>query len=234
MKLLDGRNPAHLKAAFLVVVCLALGTRLYKISEPDHVCWDETHFGKMGSWYINRTFFFDVHPPLGKMLIGLSGKLTGYNGTFAFGKPGDKYEDHNYVGMRIFCALLGSMVGPFSFVIVWELSRSLNAAVLSSLLITFDVGLVTLSQYILLDPILMFFIVGAFMSIVVFKSQGDRPFSKTWWMWLVISGVFLSCAISVKFVGLFVVLLVGLCTIHDLWEHLGNLEESLVCTQMVK
>lgn len=37
VKLLDGRNPAHLKAAFLVVVCLALGTRLYKISEPDHV-----------------------------------------------------------------------------------------------------------------------------------------------------------------------------------------------------
>ncbi|GFV94031.1 protein O-mannosyl-transferase 2 [Trichonephila clavipes] len=53
-------------------------TRLYKIDNPDHVCWDETHFGKMASWYINNTFFFDVHPPLAKMLIGLSGKLTGY------------------------------------------------------------------------------------------------------------------------------------------------------------
>lgn len=218
----------HLRTVFLVVVCLSLATRLYKITEPDHVCWDETHFGKMGSWYINRTFFFDVHPPLGKMLIALSGKLTGYNGTFPFGKPGDKYEDHNYAGMRIFCALLGSMVAPFCFVIVWELSRSLPAATLASLLVIFDVGLVTLSQYILLDPILMFFIVGAFMSIVVFKAQKDRPFSRPWWTWLVVSGVFLSCAISVKFVGLFVVLLVGLYTVHDLWEHLGNLEQPLV------
>lgn len=229
---LDGKNPAHWKACFAVITFLAFATRLYKITEPDHVCWDETHFGKMGSWYINRTFFFDVHPPLGKMLIGLAGYLTGYNGTFAFNKPGDKYEDHNYAGMRIFCATLGSMVVPFCYVIVWELSRSLNAAILASLLVTFDVGLVTLSQYILLDPILLFFIVGAFMSIVVFKAQSHRPFTLVWWMWLITTGAFLSCAISVKFVGLFVVLLVGLYTAHDLWEQLGNLEQPM--DQIVK
>jgi dolichyl-phosphate-mannose-protein mannosyltransferase len=55
----------------------------------------------MGSWYINRTFFFDVHPPLGKMLIALSGKLTGYNGTYPFEKPSDKYNGTKYEGMRI-------------------------------------------------------------------------------------------------------------------------------------
>jgi hypothetical protein len=52
---------------FLTILALGAATRFYKVQEPDHVCWDETHFGKMGSWYINRTFFFDVHPPLGKV-----------------------------------------------------------------------------------------------------------------------------------------------------------------------
>ncbi len=92
---------SNLYLAFGVLVALTLWTRFHKIAQPPWVCWDETHFGKMGSWYINRTFFFDVHPPLGKMIIGGVGYLTGYNGTFAFEKPGDLYHDHNYLGMRI-------------------------------------------------------------------------------------------------------------------------------------
>lgn len=35
-----------------------------------------------------------------QMLIGLAGYLSGYDGTFLFQKPGDKYERHNYMGMR--------------------------------------------------------------------------------------------------------------------------------------
>lgn len=38
----------------------------------------------------------------------------------------------------------------------------------------------------------------------------------------------LAGAMGVKFVGLFVVLLVGLNTIYDLWDLLGNLSLSLV------
>lgn len=36
-----------------------------------------------------------------QMLIALSGHLTGYDGSFPFEKPGDKYEGVNYVGMRV-------------------------------------------------------------------------------------------------------------------------------------
>ncbi|XP_023483941.2 protein O-mannosyl-transferase 2 isoform X2 [Equus przewalskii] len=180
-------------ALLALVTLLSFATRFHRLDEPPHICWDETHFGKMGSYYINRTFFFDVHPPLGK-----------------------------------FCASLGSLLVPFAYLTVLELSKSLPAALLTAALLTFDTGCLTLSQYILLDPILMFFIMAAMLSMVKYNSCADRPFSAPWWFWLSLTGINLAGALGVKFVGLFIIVQVGWNTISDLWHLFGDLSLSLV------
>lgn len=215
------------RAALSLVIVLSFATRFHLLSLPPSVCWDETHFGKMGSYYINRKFFFDVHPPLGKMLIGLAGHLSGYNGSFSFLQPGQLYETHSYLGMRGLCAFLGSWLPPFAFLIVLELSRSLSAAVLAASLIIWDTGCLTLSQYILLDPMLLFFIMGAVLCMVKFNSVSSRPFTFLWWLWLSLTGVNMAGAIGIKFVGLFVIVFIGLNTIRDLWRMMGNLKLTL-------
>lgn len=59
----------------------------------------------------------------------------------------------------------------------------------------------------------------------------SRPFSAPWWFWLSLTGISLAGALGVKFVGLFIIVQVGLNTISDLWHLFGDLSLSLVRTQ---
>ncbi|KAL5008769.1 hypothetical protein ScPMuIL_014350 [Solemya velum] len=215
-------------ALLLLMTLASFVTRFYNIEIPAHVCWDETHFGKMGSWYINRTFFFDVHPPLGKMLIGLFGLLTGYDGNFPFNKPGDDYGDTNYVGMRMLCALLGTCLVPLAFMSVFLLTKSIMASLFAGCFVLLDTGTLILSRHILLDPLLMFFIMAATFCLLKFLSFKDRPFCFSWFLWMSLTGIFLAAAIGVKFVGLFVILLAGISTAMDLWRLLGDISIPFV------
>lgn len=61
----------------------------------------------------------------------------------------------------------------------------------------------------------------------------SRPFSAPWWFWLSLTGISLAGALGVKFVGLFIIVQVGLNTISDLWHLFGDLSLSLVRTQVL-
>jgi len=49
-----------------------------------------------------------------------------------------------------------------------------------------------------------------------------------WWFWLSSTGFFMTGSFSVKFVGLFVVILVGFRAIAELWDILGDLSYPVV------
>jgi dolichyl-phosphate-mannose-protein mannosyltransferase len=90
---------------------------------------------KFASHYLKNEFYFDVHPPLGKVLLGFSGYLVGYNGSFEF-ESGVKYpEDLNYTGMRIFCALFGAFMVPLAYFTGVELHLSRPARIILGLMV---------------------------------------------------------------------------------------------------
>ena len=93
-----------------------------------------------------------------------------------------------------------------------------------------DIGMLTLNQYILLDPILLFFISGATYAMSKFRNLGQDEFTFKWYLWLSLMGAFIGCAFSVKFVGLFVILLIGINTIAQLWDIMGDLSKPFTHT----
>ncbi|KAI5297829.1 Dolichyl-phosphate-mannose--protein mannosyltransferase 4 [Ascosphaera atra] len=77
-----------------IVTVLAFVTRFKGITYPDSVVFDEVHFGKFASYYLQRTYFFDVHPPFAKLLFAFVGWLVGYDGHFLFDNIGDSYIEN--------------------------------------------------------------------------------------------------------------------------------------------
>lgn len=90
--------------------------RLYKIAEPHQVVFDEVHFGGFASHYLKGTYFFDVHPPLGKLIIAGIGHVYGYKGTFAFKDIGDSYDDDPTVPfVQLRTAMASFSIGSLMF-----------------------------------------------------------------------------------------------------------------------
>ncbi|OIR57543.1 MAG: dolichyl-phosphate-mannose-protein mannosyltransferase [Amphiamblys sp. WSBS2006] len=192
-------------------------TRFYRIGVGARTIWDEAHFGKFGSYYIKRQFYTDVHPPLGKMLIGLIGYLFGYNGRFEFGS-GDLFrKDVPYVQMRMAVALFGALTVPIAFLTAVELGYSLTASVLVGALTMLDNGFVAIERILLLDPIMLFFITLSTLFFAAFTNKKTKTGSPRWFGTLLGTGVAIGCSASVKWVGFFVVAMVGILTIYQLW-----------------
>ena len=69
------------------------------------------------------------------MLVGLSGYLAGYNGSFEF-KSGEAYpEEVNYAFMRIFNAVFGILCVPLVFYTARGLNYSKQAVYLVTLMV---------------------------------------------------------------------------------------------------
>ncbi|SCU96434.1 LAMI_0F06546g1_1 [Lachancea mirantina] len=206
----------------IVFTGLAFFTRMYKIGLNNHVVWDEAHFGKFGSYYLRHEFYHDVHPPLGKMLVGLSGYLAGYNGSWDF-PSGEEFPEYlDYVKMRLFNASFSALCVPIAYFTAKAIGFSLPTVWLFTVLVLFENSYATLGRFILLDSMLLFFTVSSVYAFVTFHNQRSKPFSRKWWKWLLLTGLALGATISVKMVGLFVITLVGIYTVADLWTMLGD------------
>ena len=129
-----------------------------------------------------------------------------------------------YVAMRMVPAALGVATIPVAYLTLRALDCRATTALLSTVFLIFENGLITQSRHILLDsPLVFFTALTAFLFVGFSNENRQEPFTERWWAWLVLTGLSLGAVLSCKWVGLFTVATVGVCTILQLWLLLGDL-----------
>lgn len=158
------------------------------------------------------------------MLVGLSGYLAGYNGSFEF-KSGEKYpEELNYTFMRAFNAFFGAVCIPLAYYTARELNFKRPAVWFVTLMVLCENSYTTISRFILLDSMLLCFTFTTVLCWARFHRLQNKSFSAEWFAWLFLTGLSIGCVCSVKWVGMFGTALVGLYTIEDLWNKFGDVK----------
>lgn len=110
---------------------------LSPLPSPKKTPLPQAHFGKFASHYLKREFYFDVHPPLGKMLVAFVGLLSGFDGNYEF-KSGETYPDSvPYQAMRVWLSMFGAAMVPLAWYTATELHFSMRSRHLVTLMVLF-------------------------------------------------------------------------------------------------
>lgn len=216
----------------LGIASIGAGLRLWRLNEPSEFVFDEVYYAKWGNDYLLGNSFFDVHPPLGKLLIAVGIKFFGYT-------P---------FGWRIMPAIFGMAVIPLTYLIAKKLFRQTSdptnqsppqknsqrptvisligqyllskvttihpIGLLASLFVLIDGLLLVQSRTALLDSFQITFVLATTACFLAFRDAQNRR-SAT--VWLILTGIFLGLSLATKWTTLAIFGLVGLYMI--IWRR---------------
>jgi dolichyl-phosphate-mannose--protein O-mannosyl transferase len=230
---------------FVSVMVITALTRLWNLGYPAKLVFDETYYvkdaltlsleGHEKSWpdgadvafqsgdvfgYLGQAAFV-VHPPLGKWIIATGIWIAG--------------PDQS-TGWRLSTALLGIATVGLLMLVALKLFRSVPVAILAGFLMAIDGLAITLSRTALLDSSLTFFLLLGFW-FFLFDQQSsrvkiiraiERSRNSILWFrpWLILSGIALGAASSIKWSGLYLLAGIGVYVVMSeslLRKNLGEL-----------
>src|SRR3989344_1229140 len=198
----------------LFVLALSVVTHFAFFGHPNETVFDEVHFGKFVSGYYTGEYYFDIHPPLGKLMIAGFAKLFNFKPEFNFAEIGEKFPDKKYLALRFLPVLAGTLLPIIIFLLILELGISPIAALAGGLFIIFENAILTQSRLMLLDPFLLLF--GFTSLLFYFKSRSALYAVR----YRVLMAVFAGLAVSIKWTGLS---FLALPIIIEMWECRVNL-----------
>lgn len=188
-----------------MLLIISIAVHFAFLGYPAEVVFDEVHFGKFINSYFTGEYYFDIHPPLGKMLIAGFAKLCGYSPGFDFNHIGEMFDSGNLFILRFLPALFGALIPLAIYLILKQLKVTENLAFFGGLLAIFDNALLVQSKFILVDSMLLLF---GFLSIYLYLlSQKNGKF-------LPLAALSAGLSLSIKWTGVLFLGIIGLSVIY--------------------
>lgn len=175
----------------------AFSIRFWRISLPSSVVFDEVYFGNFSNFYIKSQFYYDIHPPLAKIIMAVIANMSEYDGSINFNNVGPGgYPIPDYVQLRITPALFSALCYPLIYMSMRFMHFGKVSSLCATVLAMADNSMATEGRHILSDGLLHFFCclhVVVLSYTMTLKRRGRR-----FVIWHVLTGLTLGFACSCK------------------------------------
>ncbi|GAB0497211.1 hypothetical protein MMPV_008535 [Pyropia vietnamensis] len=154
----------------LLVTALAAVLRFRGLASPNAVVYDEYHYGKFLNWTLTHRFFFDVNPPLSKLLLSGIASLAGFDPTACtFDNIGAPYPGVDQAwAARVASAVFGTLAVPLLYRVCRQLRLSRSASALGASFVLLDTLSVVQSRLIMPDALLVLLCEASFYCALLF------------------------------------------------------------------
>jgi dolichyl-phosphate-mannose-protein mannosyltransferase len=194
-----------------LLTATALFTRLWQLQLPPAVVFDEVYFRQFAANYLDGHYFFDIHPPLVKLLLAGTASVLHLSPEQVGG------GDPAGLVLRIIPAIAGALLVPLIYIIVRQLGLGRRIATFGALLVLFDNALMVESRFVLMDSLLL---LAGFGALSCYLALRRRTGNKRW-LWVVIMAILLGLLVTTKWSGLAIA---GLITLA--WFVEGRLSKT--------
>ncbi len=202
-----------------ILIFLAFLTRFLFLAYPSEVVFDEVHFGKFVFAYFSGEYYFDIHPPLAKLMIGGFYKIFGEQTEFDFDHIGETFNKKSLFILRFLPAFFGALFVILIYKLILAFGLSKKSAILGGSLILLENAFLVESKFILTDIFLLFFGFGSLYFFFLARKEGAGPapeprrrtstlrgrqarYGASKNLFFILAGVFAALSFSIKWTGL--------------------------------
>ncbi len=182
-------------AAPLLILAVSAVLHFAWFGRPASVVLDEVHYGRFTLAYLRHEFIFDIHPPLGRLLLWATAWLANLDPSFSFATIGLAFPDSSYLVLRVLPSVAGTLLPVLVYAVAIELGMTRGTALIVGFLAAIDNALLVISRFALIDVFILTFGFAALWSYL-------RAANSNSWGWTIAAAFAAGCAASIKWTGL--------------------------------